>query len=273
MKLLVLLILAIISVALSGKPCPPKHKQLHHRKKGHKKHDPKHKKLHKGKGHGSHHGKGKGHHGKHAKKPQAVTPMKHDAFLEVMTSKPDPVCKTGVLSLDGNVCCSHFCGECSDYPTCSSVRGQNSEGQCCKTKIEELECGGGQASANECLKKCSKTNPPCIMDKVVVQPQTTRNAADDCGEGAAAIHTWRQTAGAAIGQPMHPPGPVNPLYYYYYYYYYWYEYYAGYWSFHVEKGTDRAIANSWDGQTSKYQGQATIHNENHWSNSGFLYYK
>lgn len=93
------------------------------------------------------------------------------------------------------------------------------------------------------------------MDTVVVQPQVTRNAADDCGEGAAAIHTWRQTAGAAIGQPLHPPGPVDPLYYYYYYYYYWYEYYGGYWNWYSEAREDQGWGMQGGDQT-KYKGSA-----------------
>ena len=39
-------------------------------------------------------------------------------------------CKTGVVSLAGTpdpqVCCPAYCGECSDYPDCASVRGQDS---------------------------------------------------------------------------------------------------------------------------------------------------
>merc|ERR1719174_3182065 len=48
--------------------------------------------------------------------------------------RPDPECKTGVVSLPGTpkpdgpqVCCPAYCGECADYPTCASVKGQASE--------------------------------------------------------------------------------------------------------------------------------------------------
>merc|ERR1712048_448901 len=82
-------------------------------------------------------------------------------FLQKMRARslsasglPDPKCHTGVLGSNG-VCCAGYCGECSDYPTCSSVRGQASEGACCASKVFELRCGAG-APANECLKSCSE---------------------------------------------------------------------------------------------------------------------
>merc|ERR1719373_1172202 len=95
--------------------------------------------------------------------------------------EPDPMCKTGKISLDGKTCCAGYCGECSDYPTCGSVRGQDSKGACCKTEVDKLECGAG-APANVCLKKCSEAVPPCIMD-FEVSPKTdpaARTAASDC---------------------------------------------------------------------------------------------
>merc|ERR1719277_2527358 len=70
-----------------------------------------------------------------------------------VNSLPDPKCHSGVLGTNG-VCCAGYCGECSDYPTCASVRGQASEGACCASKVLELRCGGG-APANTCLKSCS----------------------------------------------------------------------------------------------------------------------
>merc|ERR550514_2732262 len=54
---------------------------------------------------------------------------------------PDPKCKTGVISIPSGqkdavqVCCAGYCGECSDYPTCKSVRGQASENACCATSV------------------------------------------------------------------------------------------------------------------------------------------
>jgi len=43
---------------------------------------------------------------------------------------PDPLCKTGVISLKTTgkpqSCCAGYCGECTDYETCKSVRGQDS---------------------------------------------------------------------------------------------------------------------------------------------------
>ena len=79
---------------------------------------------------------------------------------------PDPHCHTGVLSLaDGTgpqACCAGYCGECTDYSTCASVRGQNSTFACCKSRVLERECGKG-APAKVCLKQCSEAVPPCIM--------------------------------------------------------------------------------------------------------------
>merc|ERR1719281_284771 len=82
---------------------------------------------------------------------------------------PDPVCKTGVISLKEadkpQICCAGYCGECSDYPTCGSVRGQNSTFACCKTEVYERRCGN--SPANVCLKSCKESLPPCIMDEEV----------------------------------------------------------------------------------------------------------
>merc|ERR1719488_269961 len=98
---------------------------------------------------------------------------------------PDPLCKTGVISLKKadtpQSCCAGYCGECTDYPTCKSVRGQDSANACCASKVYEMRCG--KAPANVCLKKCSEAVPPCIMDKDEIKIETPkRNAAvEDCG--------------------------------------------------------------------------------------------
>merc|ERR1719235_1778748 len=104
-------------------------------------------------------------------------------------SLPDPTCKTGTLSLPGTptadgpqVCCAGYCGECTDYPTCKSVRGQASENACCASKVLEMSCDAG-APANVCLKSCTESVPPCIMPKgeEFKMPETT-SAAEDCGK-------------------------------------------------------------------------------------------
>merc|ERR1740138_657219 len=59
-------------------------------------------------------------------------------------------------------CCAGYCGACNDYKTCASVRGQDSENACCASKVYEMRCGN--APANICLKTCSESVPPCIMD-------------------------------------------------------------------------------------------------------------
>merc|ERR1719343_1623366 len=112
---------------------------------------------------------------------------------------PDPNCHTGVISMkvgeEPQVCCAGYCGECSDYPTCKSVRGQNSTYACCKNQVYERRCGN--APANVCLKSCSESVPPCIMDDdtVFTTPDPAqRNAGDDCNE---AVADWRAKAEAA----------------------------------------------------------------------------
>ena len=109
---------------------------------------------------------------------------------------PDKMCETGKLSIDNAVCCAAFCGECSDYPTCSSIRGQDSTTQCCKSEVVAHECGTDGVKANACRKKCSQGPPPCIMDFEVTapDPDTVANAGIDCNE---AIPEWRARAAAA----------------------------------------------------------------------------
>merc|ERR1719168_71872 len=120
---------------------------------------------------------------------------------------PDPQCHTGVISLkvEGKpqVCCAGYCGECSDYPTCRSVRGQNSTFACCATEVYNTRCGGG-APANVCLKKCTESVPPCIMEdgEVFTTPSPdTRTAITDCNE---AIPNWRKQVDAATRPEFDP---------------------------------------------------------------------
>mmetsp|Transcript_130910 Transcript_130910/g.245012 ORF Transcript_130910/g.245012 Transcript_130910/m.245012 type:complete len:165 (-) Transcript_130910:97-591(-) len=112
---------------------------------------------------------------------------------------PDPMCKTGVIALaeqgKEQACCAGYCGECSDYPTCKSVRGQDSTNACCKSEVVKMKCGAG-APANVCLKSCSESVPPCIMDKLVFDTSPpARNAADNC---TTAKETWKAKADNAI---------------------------------------------------------------------------
>merc|ERR1719498_243324 len=111
---------------------------------------------------------------------------------------PDPLCKTGVISLKTadkpQSCCAGYCGECTDYQTCKSVRGQDSENACCASKVYDMRCG--KAPANVCLKKCSEAVPPCIMDKDEIKIENPkRNAADNCTE---AVEDWRAEAKNAV---------------------------------------------------------------------------
>jgi len=113
---------------------------------------------------------------------------------------PDPKCKTGVISLPSltgaaQICCAGYCGECSDYPTCASVRGQDSKNACCKSSVAEMACG--KAPANVCIKKCTDSVPPCIMDTVDYKKPDPkmRTAGTNCTE---AVVTWETKAAAAI---------------------------------------------------------------------------
>merc|ERR1719324_899626 len=121
----------------------------------------------------------------------------------VSAKKPDPTCSTGVVSLAGAVadrpqaCCPAYCGECSDYPECDKVRGQDSANACCLSKVLDLECGGpAKPPANVCLKKCVDAVPPCIMaeGEVFEMPGVT-SAAEDCNE---AVGEWMDKAESAV---------------------------------------------------------------------------
>merc|ERR1719388_453727 len=117
--------------------------------------------------------------------------------------KPDPTCKTGVVSLAGAVadrpqaCCPAYCGECSDYPECDKVRGQDSANACCLSKVLDLECGGPEKPpANVCLKKCVDGVPPCIMEEgVAFEMPAVTSAAEDCNE---AVGEWMTKAESAV---------------------------------------------------------------------------
>mmetsp|Transcript_106618 Transcript_106618/g.306732 ORF Transcript_106618/g.306732 Transcript_106618/m.306732 type:complete len:166 (-) Transcript_106618:1-498(-) len=122
---------------------------------------------------------------------------------------PDPKCATGIVSLKDmdkpQACCPSYCGECSDYPTCASVRGQNSTFACCASQVVSMECGKG-APANVCLKKCTEALPPCIMPdgEVFTTPDPSlRNAGDDCNK---AVSDWRDKAAAATSTTL-PAAP------------------------------------------------------------------
>merc|ERR1719409_1653575 len=111
---------------------------------------------------------------------------------------PDPLCKTGVISLKTGdkpqSCCAGYCCECTDYKTCESVRGQDSKNACCASAVYDMRCG--KAPANVCLKKCSEAVPPCIMDKdEIVIEDPKRNAADNCTK---AEEKWRAKAENAV---------------------------------------------------------------------------
>mmetsp|Transcript_68372 Transcript_68372/g.196113 ORF Transcript_68372/g.196113 Transcript_68372/m.196113 type:complete len:167 (-) Transcript_68372:180-680(-) len=142
---------------------------------------------------------------------EAVKASRVEAVRKMVAAKnlaaaglPDPTCATGVISLkDGDApqaCCAGYCGECSDYPTCTTVRGQNSTFACCKSQVLKQECGKG-SPANVCLKKCAEAVPPCIMEdgKIFSTPEpSARTAGTDCNE---AVSVWRARADEAVNPP------------------------------------------------------------------------
>mmetsp|Transcript_78843 Transcript_78843/g.200670 ORF Transcript_78843/g.200670 Transcript_78843/m.200670 type:complete len:168 (-) Transcript_78843:76-579(-) len=139
---------------------------------------------------------------------EAVKASRVEAVRKMVAAKnlaaaglPDPTCATGVISLkDGDVpqaCCAGYCGECSDYPTCATVRGQNSTFACCKSQVMSMECGKG-APANVCLKTCSESVPPCILESgetFTTPDPASRTAGSDCNK---AVTDWRAKADAAV---------------------------------------------------------------------------
>jgi len=113
---------------------------------------------------------------------------------------PDPECKTGILSLAGSgpetqVCCPAYCGECSDYPTCSSVKGQASENACCASQVFSLSCEHSDTGADKCLKGCTEKTPPCIMaeGETFEMPEMT-SAAEDCNNAVLEYMTGAKDA-------------------------------------------------------------------------------
>jgi len=113
------------------------------------------------------------------------------------TGKPDPTCKTGVLSIGGQqVCCPAYCGECSDYPTCKNVNGQSSGNACCATRVLKMKCGG-KVAPNICHPMCEEGVPPCIMTPGNHKMPAPSAAGEDCLE---AVGEWMDKAESAVKQ-------------------------------------------------------------------------
>lgn len=122
---------------------------------------------------------------------------------------PDPHCTSGVISLPlspggQRVCCAGYCGECGDYPTCASVRSQDSKNACCASQVLGMMCGKG-AAANVCLKTCSESLPPCIMDTTPKGQLPT--ASYGCNKHLA---EWRLTVAGAIAGAKSAAPPQGP---------------------------------------------------------------
>jgi len=63
------------------------------------------------------------------------------------------------------------------------------------TSVAEMACG--KAPANVCIKKCTDSVPPCIMDTVDYKAPDPkmRTAGENCTE---AVPIWRKKAAAAV---------------------------------------------------------------------------
>ena len=84
----------------------------------------------------------------------------------------DPECAMGFRGFTADptavtVCCPKYCGECSDYATCSAVNGQDSGNACCATQVRKLTCENN-AEDPYCLKSCSEKSAPCSLGVVEV---------------------------------------------------------------------------------------------------------
>mmetsp|Transcript_78602 Transcript_78602/g.211032 ORF Transcript_78602/g.211032 Transcript_78602/m.211032 type:complete len:164 (+) Transcript_78602:56-547(+) len=142
--------------------------------------------------------------GARATRAESVRKMVAARALEA-EGLPDPNCHTGVISTkvegESQICCAGYCGECSDYPTCMTVRGQNSTNACCKSQVYAMRCG--TAPANKCLRSCSESVPPCLMDDDHVYTTTNPDAVTagvDCNEAVKDWHAHVEAATNPAGQ-------------------------------------------------------------------------
>lgn len=128
----------------------------------------------------------------------------------VASMRPDPRCRTGLLSLKlpkgGQVCVPTYCDEASDYGSCASKRGQDSEKACCVSKVMEMSCLVNPQAY--CVKECSETLPPCIIPAgEEFKIPTVTSAAEDCLN---VVPEWKQMMAAAIGD-LDKDGEFNGL--------------------------------------------------------------
>mmetsp|Transcript_52576 Transcript_52576/g.139584 ORF Transcript_52576/g.139584 Transcript_52576/m.139584 type:complete len:176 (-) Transcript_52576:83-610(-) len=129
--------------------------------------------------------------------------LRGNATLTVAKGK-DPQCRTGLLSFektDMQVCCPAYCKECTDYPTCKSVFGEDTKDSsqaCCVSVVIQESC---EVSSHKlgCIKSCENSLPPCTMKpgEEFVKPEEP-TAAADCGK---AVDDWKAMAEAAKEGP------------------------------------------------------------------------
>merc|ERR1719478_705498 len=130
------------------------------------------------------------------------------AGLRSFLDGKDPMCKTGLMEASSEatrVCCPKFCSECTSYVSCSAAFEHDtdkSKNSCCVDTVTENSCDNAGAngltatSTPPCVKKCSESLPPCLMEDVdfTFDPDQV-SAADDCGN---AVSEWEATAKGII---------------------------------------------------------------------------
>mmetsp|Transcript_31783 Transcript_31783/g.69536 ORF Transcript_31783/g.69536 Transcript_31783/m.69536 type:complete len:188 (-) Transcript_31783:122-685(-) len=125
--------------------------------------------------------------------------LKSNATLEQPRSDgKDPQCRTGILSFEDTseqACCPKYCKECTNFPSCSKVFGAESDDSskaCCVDTMIAKSCEGEESHVHGCVRKCSESLPPCLMEageEFTAPPETS--AAADCDE---AVSDWLNMA-------------------------------------------------------------------------------
>mmetsp|Transcript_4620 Transcript_4620/g.10168 ORF Transcript_4620/g.10168 Transcript_4620/m.10168 type:complete len:190 (-) Transcript_4620:80-649(-) len=118
----------------------------------------------------------------------------------LLSKGKDPQCRTGLLSFeetDLQVCCPTYCKQCTNYPGCKAVFGdetRDSGEACCVDTIIKLSCEKASHKLG-CIKSCEKSLPPCYMPEGTVfeEPEET-SASADCDN---AVQDWLDAAEAA----------------------------------------------------------------------------
>merc|ERR1719359_779077 len=133
----------------------------------------------------------------------------------------DEFCKTGLMEASmetPRVCCPSFCSECSSYASCTAAFEHDtdkSKNACCADVVKEHSCensgenGLTEVSFPPCVKKCSESLPPCLMeDSDFVFDPEQMTAADDCGN---VVGEWQATMKSIVNSSPPSDGPPPKL--------------------------------------------------------------